>query len=122
MPRDASFATGGVTAAVEHERKRPEETRSSATAVARGLSRSERGAERDTLIDGLARASERVGESRRSGVLLRTDRRGCGQLIALTEKLRLGRAWEAEARIEDDSVSRIHAEISEDQGVFVIQD
>lgn len=96
--------------------------RSSAAAVARSLSRSERGAERDTLIDGLARASERAGEARSSGVLLRTDRRGCGQLIALDDKLRLGRAWEADARIEDDSVSRLHAEISNEQGAHFITD
>jgi len=56
-------------------------------------------------------------------VLLRTDRRGCGQLIALpAEKLRLGRSWEAEGHIEDDSVSRLHAEISADQGRYFITD
>jgi diguanylate cyclase (GGDEF)-like protein len=43
-------------------------------------------------------------------------------LIALTGQLRLGRAWEAGARIEDDSVSRLHAEISSDQGIFIITD
>ncbi|MEY2931279.1 MAG: hypothetical protein RL033_2028, partial [Pseudomonadota bacterium] len=124
MPRDAIQAAGGVHAVVEPERKRPDEptVRSSASAVARSLARSERGAERDTLTEGLGRASERVGESLRSGVLLRTDRRGCGHLIALTGQLRLGRAWEAGARIEDDSVSRLHAEISSDQGTFLITD
>jgi two-component system, cell cycle response regulator len=124
MPRDVSHPAGGVNAVVEHERKRPDEpnTRSSAAAVARSLSRSERHADRDTLIEGLARASERAGELRSSGVLLRTDRRGCGQLIALTERLRLGRAWEADARLEDDSVSRLHAEISSEQGAFLITD
>lgn len=74
------------------------------------------------MIEGLARASERAGEARSSGVLLRTDRRGCGQLIALDGNLRLGRAWEAGARIEDDSVSRLHAEICREQGEFFISD
>jgi diguanylate cyclase (GGDEF)-like protein len=56
-------------------------------------------------------------------VLLRTDRRGCGQLIALPfGRLRLGRSWDAEGRVDDDSVSRLHAEISLDQGTFFIHD
>jgi diguanylate cyclase (GGDEF)-like protein len=56
-------------------------------------------------------------------VLLRTDRRGCGQLIALPfGRLRLGRSWDAEGRVDDDSVSRLHAEISVDQGTFFIHD
>jgi diguanylate cyclase (GGDEF)-like protein len=55
--------------------------------------------------------------------LLRTDRRGCGQLIALPiGGLRLGRSWEAEGRVDDDSVSRLHAEISVEQGAFFIND
>jgi two-component system, cell cycle response regulator len=124
MPRDASHPAGGVHAVNEPERKRPDEptARSSASAVACSLARAERGAERDTLIEGLARASERAGDSPRSGVLLRTDRRGCGQLFALSGRLRLGRAWEAEARIEDDSISRLHAQIDSEQGKFIITD
>jgi two-component system, cell cycle response regulator len=56
-------------------------------------------------------------------MLLRTDRRGCGQLIALpTTPLRLGRSWEAEGCIEDDSVSRFHAEVCPDSGGFVLSD
>src|SRR5688572_10544252 len=124
MPRDASHPTGGVNVVDERERKRSDQPsmRSSASAVARSLSRSERGAERNTLTEGLTRGSEPAGELRSGGVLLRTDRRGCGQLIALAEKLRLGRAWEADARIEDDSVSRLHAEITSEHGAFFISD
>jgi two-component system cell cycle response regulator len=107
--------------------------RSPASSVARGLARSERESERDTLIEGLSRPPQSSGSldrcadqaqgAQQRGVLLRTDRRGCGQLIALTsEKLRLGRSWEAEGHIEDDSVSRLHAEISVDQGAFFITD
>ncbi len=124
MPRDASHPAGGATRVVEPERGRSIQPsiRSSAQAVARSLSRSERGAERDTLIEELARGSERAGEPRSGGVLLRTDRRGCGQLIPLHDRLRLGRAWEAEGRLEDESVSRQHAEIGCEQGGFFIRD
>jgi diguanylate cyclase (GGDEF)-like protein len=99
--------------------------------VARGLAGSERGAERDTLIEGLSGPpvsdpSLRPGAQGRApqrGVLLRTDRRGCGQLIALpAERLRLGRSWEAEGHIDDDSISRLHAEISVKAGTFFITD
>jgi two-component system, cell cycle response regulator len=106
--------------------------RSSTSPVARSLARSERGAERDTLIEGLSGppASDPslrpAGAQRRApqrGVLLRTDRRGCGQLIALpAEKQRLGRSWEAEGRVDDDSISRLHAEISVQEGGFFITD
>ncbi|MEO8183389.1 MAG: diguanylate cyclase [Deltaproteobacteria bacterium] len=100
--------------------------------MARGLARSECGAERDTLIEGLSGppASDPSlgpgaahGRVPRRGVLLRTDRRGCGQLIALpAERLRLGRSWEAEGHIDDDSISRLHAEISVQEGAFFITD
>jgi diguanylate cyclase (GGDEF)-like protein len=96
--------------------------------VARSLARSERGAERDTLIEGLSgppQPSEPVqaGPISRRAVLLRTDRRGCGHLIPLPfGRLRLGRSWEAEGRVDDDSVSRLHAEISVEQGTFFIND
>jgi len=134
MPRDASHPAGGVNATIERERARVEEplARSSASAVARNQARSERGSERDTLIEGLSghpasnpslqpgAAARRVPER---GVLLRTDRRGCGQLIALpAAKLRLGRSWEAEGHIEDDSISRLHAEISAHEAEFFITD
>jgi len=127
MPRDAHHAVGGGNA-VEPERARADEQGSSATTVARSLARSERGAERDTLIEGLSsppHPSEPVqaGPVSRRAVLLRTDRRGCGQLIALPSgRLRLGRSWDAEGRIDDDSVSRLHAEISVEQGAFSIRD
>lgn len=127
MPRDAQHAAGGANA-VESDRASAEEQRSSAAAVARSLARSERSAERDTLIEGLSgppHPSEpvRAGPVSRRAVLLRTDRRGCGQLIALTPGgLRLGRSWEAQGRIDDDSVSRLHAEISIEQGAFFISD
>lgn len=126
MPRDAHAVGGGN--AVEPERARAEGQRSSAATVARSLPRSERGAERDTLIEGLAgppHPSEPVqaGPVSRRAVLLRTDRRGCGQLIALPfGRLRLGRSWEAEGRVDDDSVSRLHAEIVVEQGAFFISD
>jgi two-component system, cell cycle response regulator len=125
MPRDASHPTGGVHAVVEHERTRTEEpaVRSSAAVVARSLARSARGAERDTLVEGLSKPPESRHDAPRRGVLLRTDRRGCGQLIALpAQRLRLGRAWEAEGRIEEDSVSRFHAEIGGDDAGFSITD
>ena len=118
---------GGVNA-VEPERTRAGEQGSPASTVARSLARSERGAERDTLIEGLSgppHPSEPVhaGPVSRRAVLLRTDRRGCGQLIALPSgRLRLGRSWEAEGRVDDDSVSRFHAEISVEQGAFFIND
>lgn len=127
MPRDAQHAVGGGNA-VEPERTRAEEQRSSAATVARSLARSERGAERDTLIEGLAgppHPSEPVqaGPISRRAVLLRTDRRGCGQLIALPfGRMRLGRSWDAEGRVDDDSVSRLHAEISIEHGTFFIND
>ena len=54
---------------------------------------------------------------------MRTDRRGCGQLIALPPAgARLGRSWDAEARVDDDGVSRLHAQITLDQGRFWITD
>jgi len=54
---------------------------------------------------------------------LRTDRRGCGQLIALpVAGARLGRGWEAEARVDDEGVSRLHAQITLDDGRFRISD
>jgi len=134
MPRDASHPMGGANAVIERTRSKGEEpmARSSNSAAARSLARSERRAERDTLIDGLSGppasdASLRPGGARRrapqQGVLLRTDRRGCGQLIALaSEKLRLGRSWEAEGHIDDDSISRLHAEISVKEAGFFITD
>jgi two-component system, cell cycle response regulator len=123
MPRDVSHP-GGANAVVEQERVRTEPAvRSSAAAVARSLDRSERGADRITLIDGLSKPPESRHDAPRAGVLLRTDRRGCGQLIALRgEQLRLGRSWEAAGRIDDDSVSRVHAEISCDSGNYSIVD
>jgi two-component system cell cycle response regulator len=36
--------------------------------------------------------------------------------------MRLGRSWEAEGHIEDDSISRFHAEISAQDGAFFITD
>jgi len=54
---------------------------------------------------------------------LRTDRRGCGQLIALPPAgARLGRSWDAEARVDDDGVSRLHAQVTFDAGHFWITD
>jgi hypothetical protein len=81
-------------------------------------------ADRSTLIEGL---SERPVATHppptQAAVLLRTDRRGCGRLIELREgPLRLGRSFEVEARLEEDSVSRQHAEISVDRGHYFISD
>ncbi|HKO92549.1 MAG TPA: GGDEF domain-containing protein, partial [Polyangiaceae bacterium] len=54
---------------------------------------------------------------------MRTDRRGCGQLIALPPAgARIGRCWEAEARVDDDGVSRLHARITHADGRFWITD
>lgn len=134
MPRDARHQTGGANAVIERERVQADEqtARSSAAAVARDLVPSERGADRDTLIEGLSgppasNPSWQPGGAQnrapQRGVLLRTDRRGCGQLIALpAEALRLGRSWEAEGHIEDDSISRLHAQISVHEGAFFITD
>ncbi len=56
-------------------------------------------------------------------MLLRTDKRGCGQLVALPAQVtRLGRSFEAEAHVDDEAVSRFHAEIRAESGRFIITD
>jgi two-component system cell cycle response regulator len=108
MPPDASHSLGGGQTGLS--------VRSSA--------RSQNSGDRETLSEGLAGPAEpSLAAPPTAGVLLRTDRRGCGQLIALQgTRARLGRGWEADARVDDDGVSRLHAEITLDQGRFWISD
>jgi two-component system, cell cycle response regulator len=129
MPRDASHSLGGGQARLEHESTSSADVRGRALAVderrsAPSGTRSENSADRETLSEGLAGAPEPTSVAPpQAGVLLRTDRRGCGQLIALPAVgARLGRGWEAEARVDDDGVSRLHARITLDDGRFWISD
>ncbi len=127
MPRAANQASGGVEV-TKHVEPAPEERRphrSSAEAVAESVARHEgRCSERETLIEGLrAGATPSMEPAARAAVLLRTDRRGCGQLVGLRgDRTRLGRSWEADARIEDAAVSRAHAEVVSERGQFFITD
>lgn len=55
--------------------------------------------------------------------MLRTDKRGAGELLDLPDaSMRLGRGWDMQVRIEDDTVSRAHAEVTEDRGHYFITD
>lgn len=127
MPRSVDRASGGDQATNEVERASEERcsSRSSAEALAESVARhSDRCSERETLIEGLRPGPTPSQEpGARAAVLLRTDRRGCGQLVGLRlDSTRLGRSWEADARIEDAAVSRVHAEVVSDRGRFFIND
>lgn len=127
MPRAANQASGGVEDTIEVERASEERRshRSTAEALAESVARhSERCSERETLIEGLrANSTPSTDPGARAAVLLRTDRRGCGQLVGLgLDSTRLGRSWEADARIEDAAVSRVHAEVISERGRFFIND
>jgi two-component system, cell cycle response regulator len=127
MPRATSQAPGGVD--FENREEGTAEPKRLARSTAEALAenavhQSERHAERETLIEGL-RGGPAVSTAPppRAAVFLRTDRRGCGQLLGIGQATtRLGRSWDADARIEDAGVSRVHAEVSADHGAFFITD
>jgi len=126
MPRSATSKSGGEQLPTPVERTARDEPllRSAAESLAQNIvSHSENCAERETLVEGL-RCQPNVTEAPlRAAVFLRTDKRGRGQLLALPRAItRLGRSWEADARVEDDAVSRFHAEVRVDQGRFFITD
>ncbi len=124
MPR-GHHASGGDATRIDGAQDETRFVRATAEAVGENVVReSERCAERETLIEGLRNnPAPSTAPPVRAAVFLRTDKRGCGQLRALPLPVtRLGRSWEAEARIEDDAVSRVHAEVSADQGKFFIAD
>ena len=83
---------------------------------------SERGAERQTLSDQLACYAPE-GDERPKAVLLRLDDRGAGQLFELEGgSLVLGRGWNADARLDDERVSRTHAELRWRDGNLNVSD
>lgn len=120
---DAARGGQDTTELARPEGNRPK-ARSTAAALAENIERQEeRSAERETLVEGLRPAALVTDPPLRAAVLLRTDKRGCGQLLALSGRTtRLGRSWDADARIEDGAVSRFHAEVTCDHGRYVITD
>lgn len=126
MPEIADHASGGGHPAdqLEHLPDDRRKVRSTAEALADNIVRhSGPCAERDTLIEGLRERGSVTAPPLRAAVFLRTDKRGCGQLLALgTGKTTFGRSWDADARLEDPSVSRFHAEVSVEAGRYVVSD
>lgn len=126
MPQNPSHGLGGgeTVGEIEGAAGNHPHRRSIAAALSQNMARqSARAAERDTLIEGLRGQPAPSAPPVRAAVFLRTDKRGCGQLMPLSlARTRLGRSWQADARIEDDAVSRLHAEVSVDGGHFIIAD
>lgn len=133
MPRNTFHESGGgqsvARAALRHGEAHDAIDRSHSRSTLEVLSddavrQEDQRAERSTLIEALCESKVIARpEPVHAAVLLRTDRRGCGRLVELNDgSTRLGRSFEVEARFEDDSVSRSHAEISVDRGHYFITD
>ncbi len=104
MPRRATSASGGGQ--VESNI-----SKAAALATPREVSDAAGGGERVTRPEELAPREKEVGA--RIAVLLRLDDRGAGQLFELPRgRLHLGRSWEADVRVDEEAVSRRHAELT----------